>query len=343
MRRAPDDDPVAGDVCAAARADQRRPREAGRHDRRVDPAAHRHPRAAHRRSGRGHVRPRQGGGAARPSSSAGLTPDDIGFIVVGTVTPDMMFPSTACLVQHKIGAQQRVGIRPQRRVLGVHLLADDREPDRGERRARSRAGRRRRRDVEHHRLHAIARPASSSATAPAPASCPPAGDGRRRDPRLRARDRRQRRPRAVHAGRRQPRPPSHETVDQRLHYVKQDGQTVFKFAVRKTEEICAARSSSATASQPADIDLFVSHQANRRIIQSATEKLGLDARQGHHQHRSLRQHDRRHDPAGAERRRLFAAASRRATSSCWRRSAPGSRSAPCCSAGVSDPPGSSPP
>ena len=35
-------------------------------------------------------------------------------------------------------------------------------------------------------------------------------------------------------------PPSHETVDQRLHYVKQDGQTVFKFAVRKTEEIVAA-------------------------------------------------------------------------------------------------------
>ena len=34
------------------------------------------------------------------------------------------------------------------------------------------------------------------------------------------------------------RPASHETVDQRLHYVKQDGQAVFKFAVRKTEEIC---------------------------------------------------------------------------------------------------------
>src|SRR5881394_1798740 len=32
-------------------------------------------------------------------------------------------------------------------------------------------------------------------------------------------------------------PASHETVDQRLHYVKQDGQVVFKFAVRKTEEI----------------------------------------------------------------------------------------------------------
>ena len=39
-------------------------------------------------------------------------------------------------------------------------------------------------------------------------------------------------------------PASHETVDQRLHYVKQDGQTVFKFAVRKTEEICAPRCST---------------------------------------------------------------------------------------------------
>ena len=38
---------------------------------------------------------------------AGLTPDDIGFIVVGTTTPDMMFPSTACLLQHKIGAPTR--------------------------------------------------------------------------------------------------------------------------------------------------------------------------------------------------------------------------------------------
>ncbi len=42
-------------------------------------------------------------------TKAGLTPDDIGVIVVGTVTPDMMFPSTACLVQHKIGAHQAWG------------------------------------------------------------------------------------------------------------------------------------------------------------------------------------------------------------------------------------------
>ena len=40
---------------------------------------------------------------------AGLTPDDIDVIVVGTVTPDMLFPSTACLVQHKIGASKAWG------------------------------------------------------------------------------------------------------------------------------------------------------------------------------------------------------------------------------------------
>jgi len=40
---------------------------------------------------------------------AGLAAEDIGLIVVGTVTPDMMFPSTACLLQQKIGARHAWG------------------------------------------------------------------------------------------------------------------------------------------------------------------------------------------------------------------------------------------
>jgi 3-oxoacyl-[acyl-carrier-protein] synthase-3 len=72
------------------------------------------------------------------------------------------------------------------------------------------------------------------------------------------------------------RPPSHETIDERLHYVKQDGQAVFKFAVRKTEEI-SRRLLERNGLTPADLDLFVSHQANRRIIQAASEKLGLES------------------------------------------------------------------
>ena len=47
--------------------------------------------------------------AVKAIANAGLTPDDIGVIIVGTVTPDMMFPSTACLIQHKIGAHHAWG------------------------------------------------------------------------------------------------------------------------------------------------------------------------------------------------------------------------------------------
>ena len=70
-------------------------------------------------------------------------------------------------------------------------------------------------------------------------------------------------------------PASHDTVDQGLHFVKQDGQTVFKFAVRMTEEI-SRRILGRNGLTPDDLDLFVSHQANRRIIEAGTERLGVD-------------------------------------------------------------------
>ncbi|MBV8073732.1 MAG: ketoacyl-ACP synthase III [Acidobacteriaceae bacterium] len=69
-------------------------------------------------------------------------------------------------------------------------------------------------------------------------------------------------------------PTSHETVDKRLHYVKQEGQQVFKFAVKKMYELCDAvlRQHGLTA---ADVDLFVPHQANKRIITATTDRLGI--------------------------------------------------------------------
>jgi 3-oxoacyl-[acyl-carrier-protein] synthase-3 len=70
------------------------------------------------------------------------------------------------------------------------------------------------------------------------------------------------------------RPASHETVDQRLHYVKQDGQTVYKFAVRNTGEICE-RLLQRNHLTGDSLDLFVSHQANKRIIMSAAERIGM--------------------------------------------------------------------
>ena len=70
-------------------------------------------------------------------------------------------------------------------------------------------------------------------------------------------------------------PASHETVDQRLHYVKQDGQRGVQVRGPEERGDCRSACSSATTSTVAELDLFVSHQANRRIIQAAAERLGL--------------------------------------------------------------------
>jgi 3-oxoacyl-[acyl-carrier-protein] synthase-3 len=69
-------------------------------------------------------------------------------------------------------------------------------------------------------------------------------------------------------------PPSAETVAQRLHFVKQEGQQVFKFAVRKMYELCDTllRQHNLT---PSDIKLLIPHQANKRIITATADRLGL--------------------------------------------------------------------
>jgi 3-oxoacyl-[acyl-carrier-protein] synthase-3 len=206
-------------------------------------------------------------------AQAGLTPADIDFIVVGTTTPDTIFPSTACMLQDKIGAPHAWGFDLGAACSGftyalttaAHMVAS------GTHTHALAVGA----DVMSSIIDytdrstcvlfgdgagaVVVSPATDNAYglidfeheidgSGGPALCMPAGGSLR--------------------------PASHETVDQRLHYVKQDGQAVFKFAVRKTEEICVRimERNSITAN---DIDLFVSHQANRRIIMHAAERLGL--------------------------------------------------------------------
>ena len=69
-------------------------------------------------------------------------------------------------------------------------------------------------------------------------------------------------------------PPTHETVDRKMHCIRQQGQHVFKYAVRKfadqSEQILLRNDLTGT-----DVDLFVAHQANIRIIEAAQHRMGL--------------------------------------------------------------------
>jgi 3-oxoacyl-[acyl-carrier-protein] synthase III len=69
-------------------------------------------------------------------------------------------------------------------------------------------------------------------------------------------------------------PSSHESVDRKMHYVHQDGQAVYKFAVRKMVE-AAETLLNRNGITGNDLACFIPHQANRRIITSSAERLGL--------------------------------------------------------------------
>jgi len=70
-------------------------------------------------------------------------------------------------------------------------------------------------------------------------------------------------------------PPSHETVDQRLHYAYQEGKTVFKFAVTRMADV-SYEIMERNQLQADDIAWLVPHQANLRIIDATADRMGLD-------------------------------------------------------------------
>lgn len=69
-------------------------------------------------------------------------------------------------------------------------------------------------------------------------------------------------------------PPSHEVIDQRLHYLRMDGQRVFKFATRVLAD-AVVKVVTASGLTVEEIDLIIPHQANDRIIEVARRRLGV--------------------------------------------------------------------
>ncbi len=69
-------------------------------------------------------------------------------------------------------------------------------------------------------------------------------------------------------------PPTHETVDKRMHFVKQEGKQVFKFAVTNMADV-SAEIMEKNNLKSEDVDWLVPHQANLRIIDATANRMGL--------------------------------------------------------------------
>lgn len=203
----------------------------------------------------------------------GITADEVEAIIVATVTPDMMFPATACLVQDKIGAHRAWGFDlsaacsgfPYALQVGAKLIESG----------------------AHKKILVIGADVMSSIIDYKDrATCVIFGDGAGAvllepcaegevglidyyheidgsgGPSLNM------------PGGGSLHPPTAETVAKNMHVVHQDGQAVYKFAVRKMSEAAEtvlARNGVAGT----ELDCFIPHQANKRIILSTADRLGL--------------------------------------------------------------------
>ena len=211
--------------------------------------------------------------ACRALDARGIRPNEIEAIILCTVTPDMLFPSTACLVQNRLGATgawgfdliaacsgflygltvaaQFVIAGSHRKVLVIGADTMSRILDYTDRSTcilfGDGAGAFLVEPAEDGEQGYIGHLHEVDGSGAAYLNMPAGGS------RL---------------------PASAETVQKRLHYVKQEGQQVFKFAVRKMFELSEALLEKHGIA-PSQVKLLIPHQANKRIILATAERLGL--------------------------------------------------------------------
>jgi 3-oxoacyl-[acyl-carrier-protein] synthase III len=198
---------------------------------------------------------------------------EVDLIVVGTVTPDMMYPSTACLVQHKLGIAHTWGFDVSAGCSGFlfSLNTGAKFVESGQYKKVLVIGSDVNSAMVNYEDRAVCIIFGDGAGAvllePAEEGEPgiidhvaqvegvggqylymPAGGSLN--------------------------PASHETVDKKMHYIHQDGQQVFKYAVKKMAEM-TERILQRNNLTGADIDCFIAHQANRRIIMATADRLKM--------------------------------------------------------------------
>ncbi|MGC2398702.1 MAG: beta-ketoacyl-ACP synthase III [Acidobacteriaceae bacterium] len=211
--------------------------------------------------------------ARRCLEQRGLAASEVEVIIVATVTPDMLFPATACLVQDKLGARGAWGFDLSAACSGfVYALQV------GAKFVESGA---------HSRVMVIGADTMSSIIDYTDRStCVIFGDGAGAvliEPAAEGEvgliDFAHEIDGSGGAALNMPAggsrlPASAETVAGKMHFVHQDGQAVYKYAVRKMVEI-SSKLLKANDIQASDLGCMIPHQANRRIILSTAERLGL--------------------------------------------------------------------
>ncbi len=208
---------------------------------------------------------------------AGIKPDDVDMIIVPTVTPDMLFPATACLIQEMLGANKAWGFDLEGACSGFLFALQNA-------RAQIEAGHAK-------RVLVIGTEVMSSILDWTDRNtCILFGDGAGAVV-VEAVD--QSRVGIIDAINRidgsgakylhmkaggSKMPPTQETLDQKLHTVFQAGRDVYKFAVKGMAGVTKDIVERNGFTGP-DVDLFVPHQANIRIIEAAQRRVGLEDKQ----------------------------------------------------------------
>lgn len=206
-------------------------------------------------------------------NTTGLKPEEIEVIIVATVTPDMFFPATACLVQEKIGASNAWGYDLSAACSG-YLFA-------------LRNGAALIESGAYKKVIVVGADKMSSITNYEDRNtCILFGDGAAafllepttdfsyglQDSILRidgvGKDS------LYMLGGGSLNPPTHETVDNQMHYIYQDGKTVFKFAVKGMSDVSVEMMNKSNLKSE-DVAFLVPHQANMRIITATGDRMGL--------------------------------------------------------------------
>ncbi|MCK9408569.1 MAG: beta-ketoacyl-ACP synthase III [Bacteriovoracaceae bacterium] len=204
----------------------------------------------------------------------GITADEIDVIIFATVTPDMFFPATACVLQEKIGANKAWGFDISAACSGfVYALSVGSQlVETGAYKKVIVVGADKMSAILDYtdRNTCILFGDGAGAVLLEPSSDESLGvidhklysDGTGGDF-------------LYMKGGGSLNPPSHQTVEDKLHYIYQDGKSVFKVAVvgmaDVSEEILKRNNLTG-----ADVDWLVPHQANLRIIDATANRMGLD-------------------------------------------------------------------